>query len=68
MHLSEVLNPGKSTSLTLDEKLYAKARGLPPENPEVRKNLFLRFGGFHTTKNFMSIIGNHFTDSGLQEI
>ena len=37
MHLSEVLNPGQSTVLTLDEQLYAKANGLQWENPECAK-------------------------------
>ena len=32
------------------------------------KNLYVRLGSFHTAKNFMSVIGKHFTDSGLQEI
>ena len=68
LQLSQVLNPGQSTVLTLDEQLYAKAKELQWENSEICRGLFLRLGSFHITKNFMSVIGKHFSDSGLQEV
>lgn len=68
LRITQEMNSGQSTVLTLDEQLYAKAKELQRENQEIRKDLFLHLGGFHIVKNFMRVIGQHFADSGLQEV
>ena len=59
LRISEVMNPGQSTVITLDQQLYCKAKELQWANPEQCKTIFLRLGGFHIANNFMGVIGKH---------
>ena len=68
LKISEKMNPGQSTVITFDQQLYCKATELQWANNELCGNIFIRIGGFHTAKTFMQTIGQHFTDSGLQEV
>ncbi len=68
LEITEILNPGQSVVVTLDEQLYSKAKELLWEHPELNKRVFLRLGSFHIAKNFMKSIGQHYADSGLQEV
>ena len=68
LKISEKVNPGQSTVLTLDQQLYSKAKELRWCRPEECKLLLVRLGSFHTALNFMRVIGQHFTDSGLLEV
>ena len=68
LKISEKLNPGQSTVLTLDQQLYSKAKELQWSRPDDCKSLLVRLGSFHTALNFMRVIGQHFTDSGLLEV
>lgn len=68
VRITHELNAGQSTVLTFDEQLYAKAKELQWENPDTCRSLCVRLGGFHIAKNFMKAIGQHYADSGLQEI
>ena len=68
MKLSDILNQGQTTVLTLDEQLYCKAKMLQWSNHEVTGSLLLRLGSFHTALTFMRAIGKHMSDSGLSEV
>lgn len=68
LRISNMLNPGQSTVITLDQQLYCKGKELQWANSDLCKTIFLRLGGFHIAKNFMCVIGNHFVDSGLMEV
>ena len=67
LRITHELNAGQSTVLTFDEQLYAKVKELQWGNPDTCRSLFVRLG-FHIAKNFMEAIGQHYADSGLQEI
>ena len=62
------MNPGQSIEITFNQQLYCKAKELQRANNELCDNVFFRLGGFQTAKTFMQTIGQHFTDSGLQEV
>ena len=68
LKISEKLNPGQYTVLTLDQQLYSKAKELQWRRPEECKSLLVRLGSFHTALNFMRVIGQDFTDSCLLEV
>lgn len=68
MRISEIMNPGQSTVITLDQQLYCKVKELQWANNELCERVFARLGGFHTIKNFMCTIGQHFAESGLPEV
>ena len=57
-----------NTVVTLDEALYWKAKELQWANPETLAGVIVRLGGFHTAKNFSSIIGKHMEKSGLSDV
>ena len=66
--LSDILNQGQTTVLTLDEQLYCKAKMLQWSNADATRSLLLRLGSFHTALTFMRAIGTHMSDSGLAEV
>ena len=68
LRITHELNAGQSTVLTFDEQLYANVNELQWKNPDTCRSLFVRLGGFHIANNFMKAIGQHYADSGLQEI
>lgn len=68
LRISNIINPGQSTVITLDQQLYCKAKEIQWANRDECRTIFLRLGGFHIVKNFMCVIGNHFADSGLTEV
>ena len=49
-------------------QMYAKVKGLQWDNPDTCRSLFVRLEGFYIAENFMKAIGQHYADSGLQEI
>ena len=68
MKVTEMINPGQTTVITLDEALYSRAKELQWSQPEKCRKLFLRLGNFHIALNFMRAIGHHFTNSGLEDV
>jgi len=68
MKISEIMNPGQSTVITLDQQLYCKVKELQWANNDLCGRVFAHLGGFHSTKNFMCTIGQHFAESGLPEV
>ena len=68
IRLSDILNKGQTTVLTLDEQLYCKAKMLQWSNADATRSLFMRLVSFHTALTFMRAIGKHMSDSGLAEV
>ena len=68
MQISQQLNPEQSTVVTLDEQLYSKVKELQWQNPVICSKIFLRLGSFHIAKKCMRAIGQHYADSGLEEL
>lgn len=58
----------KHVVLTADEALYCRLMELKWANPEYRGFLIPHLGGFHTTMNFMKVIGQHMESKGLLEV
>ncbi|CAH1225893.1 unnamed protein product [Diabrotica balteata] len=56
------------TVLTFDQAIYYKAKELQWSQSEDTKNVVIRLGGFHIVMNFLKIIGQFMTDSGLADV
>ncbi len=68
LKVSEKINPGCSTVLTVDQQLYCKAKELQWANQEFLAPVVIKLGSFHIAHNFMRVIGQHMTDSGITDV
>ena len=67
IRVSNIMNSGQSTVITLGQHSCI-ARPKNSNGLTHCKTLFVRLVSFHIAKNFMQTIGQHFMDSGLQEV
>ena len=67
IHVAEALNQTKVV-LTVDQALFPGLMELKWVVPEYRNVLIPRLGGLHVSMNFLKILGQHMTDSGLVQI
>lgn len=56
------------TVITFDLAIYVKAKELQWRNHEEFRDTVIRLGGFHIALNFLSVIGKHFQDSGIEDL
>ena len=68
VRISNALDPGQSTVITLDQQVYCRAKELQWANQELCQSIFIRLGGFHIAINVMTVIGQHFAYSGPVEV
>ena len=54
--------------LTVDQALYCKLLQLKWLVPEYQDKLIPRLGGFHTSLNFLKVIGQHMASCGLVDV
>ena len=57
-----------NSAAVLDKVIYALAQEIISPHAQKFKQVVLRLGGFHTSMTMMSVIGKHFTNSGLESI
>ena len=55
------------TVITVDQALYYRLIQLKFVVPEYKEKLIVRLGGLHISMNFLGVIGNHMSGSGLTE-
>ena len=67
IHVAEALNQTK-VGLTIDQPLFPSLMELKWVVPEYRNVLIPRLGGLHVSMNFLKILGQHMTDSGLVQV
>lgn len=67
VHLAKALGK-KYVVMTVDQALYPLLMELKWSNPEYSEMLIPRLGGLHIGMNFLKVLGQHMSDSGLQQI
>ena len=67
IHVAEALNQTKVV-LTVDQALFPGLMELKWVVPGYRNVLIPRLGGLHVSMNFLKILGQHMTDSGLVQV
>ena len=58
----------KYSVLTFDEGIYCKAKEIQWRNKDEFQDTVLCLGGFHTTMNFLGLLGKRYDNSGIEDI
>ena len=58
----------KYTVIAVDQPLYSRAKELVWANPDIYENIVMMMGALHILFNFLKAIGQHFENSGLDDI
>lgn len=67
LHVAKALN-NKYVVMTVDQALFPLLMELKWSVPEYKDILIPRLGGLHISMTFLKVLGQHMSDSGLQQI